>query len=85
MNTTTHNLGQGWLANFNNGPKETLTIRNPDNGQRIDLDAQSVGLLRSIFAKAQKKNHQVSDSVECPHCHWGFSASAIQQHIREKH
>jgi len=26
-----------------------------------------------------------SGSVECPHCHWGFSPSVIDQHIREKH
>lgn len=24
-------------------------------------------------------------SVECPHCHWGFAPSVIQQHISEKH
>jgi hypothetical protein len=24
-------------------------------------------------------------SVECPHCHWGYAASAIDQHLREKH
>jgi hypothetical protein len=24
-------------------------------------------------------------SVECPHCHWGFAPSVIEQHIREKH
>lgn len=24
-------------------------------------------------------------SVECPHCHWGFAPSVIDQHIREKH
>lgn len=27
----------------------------------------------------------VSSSVECPHCHWGFAPSVIEQHIREKH
>jgi hypothetical protein len=26
-----------------------------------------------------------SDSVECPHCHWGFAPGVIDQHIREKH
>ena len=24
-------------------------------------------------------------SVECPHCHWGFHPSVIDQHIRERH
>jgi len=24
-------------------------------------------------------------SVECPPCHWGFAASVIDEHIREKH
>lgn len=26
-----------------------------------------------------------ASSVECPHCHWGFAPSVIDQHIREKH
>jgi hypothetical protein len=26
-----------------------------------------------------------TDSVECPHCHWGFNPAVIAQHIREKH
>jgi hypothetical protein len=25
------------------------------------------------------------DSIECPHCHWGFAPTVIQQHIHEKH
>lgn len=24
-------------------------------------------------------------SVECPHCHWGFAPTVIEQHIRDKH
>jgi hypothetical protein len=27
----------------------------------------------------------IESSVECPHCHWGFAANVIDQHIREKH
>jgi hypothetical protein len=24
-------------------------------------------------------------SIQCPHCHWGFDPSVIEQHMREKH
>jgi cytochrome c peroxidase len=28
---------------------------------------------------------RMTGSVECPHCHWGFAPSVIEQHVREKH
>jgi hypothetical protein len=28
---------------------------------------------------------RMTGSVECPHCHWGFAPSVIEQHLREKH
>jgi hypothetical protein len=36
--------------------------------------------VRNRFYPARK-----SDSIECPHCHWGFPPSVIGQHLREKH
>lgn len=54
MTTKTTDLGQGWYANLtrNVAGIETLTIRNPDKGQRIDLGTESIDALRAIFAKA---------------------------------
>ena len=44
----THDLLNGWYANvWSDG---SLTIRNSDKGQRIELERQSVDLLREIFA-----------------------------------
>lgn len=50
----TYDLGAGWYASFNalGLLSTTLTIRNPDKGQRIDLSHESVVLLREIFATA---------------------------------
>lgn len=46
----TTDLGQGWYANqYSDDGIETLTIRNPDKGQRIDLPNESVKTLREIF------------------------------------
>ena len=56
MNTQTHDLAHGWYANlttFVDG-SQTLIIRNPDRGQRIDLGADAVATLRAIFATADK-------------------------------
>lgn len=49
--TTTHDLGQGWFASLTvaDDLSETLTIRNPDSGQRFDLDAAETAKLRAIF------------------------------------
>jgi len=67
----------------------------------ITGDASAVNAIEDAFKKAGiKYNTQVEcwdagfyfiapsnpyDSVECPHCHWGFASSVIDQHIREKH
>jgi hypothetical protein len=45
-----HDLGLGWFANFGrdmNG-NDTLTVRNCDTGQRIDLPHTSLETLRNI-------------------------------------
>jgi hypothetical protein len=42
-----HDLGQGWWAKFGNDG--TLSLRNPDRGQRITLNADEVERLRAIF------------------------------------
>ena len=84
--TKTHDLGHGWYANHtkNVAGIETLTIRNPDKGQRIDLGNESIDMLRAIFAEVDR-NLSGSSSSECPHCHLGFAPSVIVRHIREKH
>jgi len=45
--TLTFNLGLGWYANFNGD--RSITIRNPDKGQRIDLPVESADRLRNIL------------------------------------
>jgi hypothetical protein len=53
--TTTHGLGQGWYANMmRTDGAETMTIRNPDKGIRIDLPAESVALLRNILEGSER-------------------------------
>ncbi len=51
----THDLGHGWYANqyCDDQGVETMTLRNPDKGQRIDLPNESVKTLRSIFKAHQ--------------------------------
>lgn len=44
-----------------------------------------VRLTRAIGAVERGFAVSESSSVECPHCHWGFAPSVIQQHISEKH
>jgi len=45
--TKTEDLGQGWFANaWSDG---SMTVRNPDKGQRIDLSPESVERLHAIF------------------------------------
>jgi hypothetical protein len=39
--------------------------------------------VRDLNAWAEAKMN--ARSVECPHCHWGFAPSVIEQHVREKH
>ncbi|UNK39345.1 hypothetical protein MNR02_06470 [Shinella sp. H4-D48] len=49
-------LGNGWYATLTVGVhNEMLTLRNPDKGQRIDLDDESVKLLREIFHSVSSK------------------------------
>lgn len=49
---TGKDLGQGWYTTLENeNGVETLTVRNPDKGQRITLEHESVARLRAIFAK----------------------------------
>lgn len=51
--TATTDLGLGWYANaYTDG---SMTVRNPDKGQRIDLEPESVERLRSIFAEIRTK------------------------------
>lgn len=46
----TFDLGSDWFANlWSDG---TLTVRNSEKGQRIDLSKESVDRLREIFASA---------------------------------
>jgi hypothetical protein len=84
FNLGTHDLGHGWDATFDRNVAgiETMIIRNRNNGQNIRLGTESIDTLKAIFAKADKLS---TDSVECPHCHWGFAPAVIDQHIREKH
>lgn len=66
MTTTTHDLGNGWFANWTKAvpgigtsvyaTNEVMTIRNADKGVRIDLSAGSLNRLREIiFATAGKE------------------------------
>lgn len=49
----TKDLGLGWYANlYTDG---SMTLRNCDKGQRIDLQPESVDTLRSILAAAIAK------------------------------
>lgn len=55
----------------------------------IDHASIALGLLREIVQEGRRANplrHLTpGGSVECPHCHWGFSPTVIEEHIREKH
>lgn len=53
---STHTLGHGWYANINKDEKGAtiMTIRNPDKGQRIDLDSVSFSTLRAILRDVVK-------------------------------
>lgn len=45
--TKTEDLGQDWFANaYDDG---SITLRNSEKGQRIDLEPESVERLRAIF------------------------------------
>jgi hypothetical protein len=49
--TKTTDLGNDWYANqYDDG---SMTIRNPEIGQRIDLPTKSVELLRDIFKQVE--------------------------------
>lgn len=51
--TKTEDLGLGWFANaYDDG---SMTLRNGDKGQRIDLGADSVERLRLCFAQATEE------------------------------
>ncbi|WP_164897669.1 hypothetical protein [Mesorhizobium sp. M6A.T.Cr.TU.017.01.1.1] len=51
--TKTTDLGNEWFANqWSDG---SMTIRNPERGQRIDLPVESVTTLRDIFASAASR------------------------------
>ncbi len=48
----THDISKGWFASlehWSNG-EERLTVRNPEKGQRISLDAASTKRLREIVS-----------------------------------
>ena len=40
---------------------------------------------RLLIEMRNAPKHVPVSSVACPHCHWGFAPSVIEQHIREKH
>lgn len=48
-----HDLGHGWFASFGENGEGTMTVRNPDKGQRINLSVESVDRLRAIFNKVR--------------------------------
>ncbi|AXQ68508.1 hypothetical protein HOT99_gp109 [Caulobacter phage CcrBL10] len=47
----TGDLGLGWYANSYSD--DSMTVRNPDKGLRIDLEPESVERLRQFFAEAK--------------------------------
>jgi hypothetical protein len=49
--TKTHDLGCGWWLNEN--ADGSLTVRNPDKGQRINLPVESVSTLKSICTRVE--------------------------------
>ena len=52
--------------------------------QRRDL-ANAMHEVLEHAEKIQEAQPAASDSVQCPHCRFGFAPSAIKQHIAEKH
>ena len=52
--------------------------------ERSDATAKEIAALKTELCAAVRMENMES-SIECPHCHWGFAASVIDQHIREKH
>jgi hypothetical protein len=50
----THDLGHGWFVNFNDD--KSLTVRNPEKSQRIDLSVNSANKLREIIKDAKESN-----------------------------
>jgi hypothetical protein len=53
--------------------------------ERSDEAAKEVAALKTELCAAVRAEAPIGESIECPHCHWGFAASVIDQHIREKH
>lgn len=51
MKTT--DLGHDWFANLHDD--DSMTLRNCEKGQRIDLPPESVATLRAIFAQVEAK------------------------------
>ena len=54
----------------------------------LEREIERLKLIVTIDEKRRHNAHAAGggvDSVECPHCHWGFHPSVIDQHIREKH
>jgi hypothetical protein len=49
----TEDLGLGWFVSENNDG--SMTVRNPDQGQRIELEPDSVDRLRQCFCDAKEK------------------------------
>ena len=45
-----HDLGAGWFASFDEEHPGSLTLRNPDKGQRINLSNSETARLREILA-----------------------------------
>jgi hypothetical protein len=63
--------------------------KGPHMSKLAHSNEKTMAEIEAKYWDAQDEPHQTraksDSSVECPHCHWGFAPSVIQQHIREKH
>lgn len=78
------------LETVNGKPAWIITRSSETHRWNILKDGKS--WLRETFensetakARVEREPKHSSSSIECPHCHWGFAPSVIDQHIREKH
>ena len=63
---------------------ESYARFNPRNARTHDDKAAAMRKLRNQFVR-EKVDRLSGESVQCPHCKWGFFPSVVDQHIREKH
>ena len=52
---------------------------NHKQNDAVSKDDRVQAVARRIASDIEKQ------SVQCPHCKWGFSPLVIDQHVREKH